>query len=210
MPVEINLLPKKRKRSGAVPKSVFFILAAGLLGVLLLFFLGQQFGEDREMAEDRLQEKRIEAAELERTIQELQNSDNDELEARIQELDEKVVPASVVLQEAVRMMPPEGTMTLFDYSFPDNVQIEWIATSMPDVALYQNSLESSALIQRAELDTVIGEEILEELEEDIFWYEEYLPQYFTTMNLVLHPDAVRSFEPPEEEVEDLEDEVDLP
>ncbi|CAM3823530.1 hypothetical protein [Alkalicoccus chagannorensis] len=205
MRVEINLLPQKRKRSGSLPVILAALLLAAVMIIFTMFSLSQSIENDRTASEEELQELQMETTELENQITELQNPEQEELQARMDELDDKIVPVSVVLDEVVARMPEESVMTLFDYVFPDEIIMEAIILSVPDIARYQHALEDSPMIQRAEVDTVLGEEILEELEEDIFWYEDYLPQYFTTFEITLHPDAVRAFE---EEPE--EDEVELP
>ncbi|SDN59010.1 hypothetical protein [Alkalicoccus daliensis] len=200
MPIEINLLPGKKRRTRTLPMLLLLIGVLGLIGLLAIISIGSSMENERRMAEEELAEARIASAELENELEELQESDILLLNTVIGELEEKVVPASSVLMDIVSRMPADSGLTMFEYEYPDHITLEILLMSMPDLARFQHELEDSPLIQQAEIDIVMGEAILEELDENIFWYEEYLPQYFATIVLVLHPDAIRAYEQEETEL----------
>lgn len=193
MPVEINLLPGRKNKARTLPLVFLLIGVLGLIGLLVIISVASSMESERNAVEAELQEARLESAALESELNELESNDILLLEEMILELDEKMVPASSVLAGIVSHLPPESTLTMFDYDFPDQVTVEGLFTSMPELARFQYALENSSFVQVAEVDVVFGEEIIEELEEG-FWYEDYLPQYFATLQLTLHPDAARSFE----------------
>ncbi|WP_147803504.1 PilN domain-containing protein [Alkalicoccus halolimnae] len=199
MPVEINLLPRRKRKTSMLPVYVLILGLAGLIVLIFMLNTVSTMEEETARTSTELEEKRLEAAELEQELAEYRSGDLDELDDKLEELAEKVVPVSALLEETVRLMPQEGMMTFFDYQFPGQLRVEVLLTTMPDVAKYQHELENSPMIQRAEVESILGEEINEEAEEDPFWYEEYLPQYFTTINVVVNPDAVREVERQEEE-----------
>jgi hypothetical protein len=201
MPVEINLLPQQKRKTSMLPVYVLILGLAGLITLIFMLNTASTMEEEIARTSTELDEKRLESAELEQELADYQSGDLDEFDEKLEKLGEKVVPVSALLEETVRLMPQEGMMTFFDYQFPGQLRVEVLLTTMPDVAMYQHELENSPMIQRAEVESVLGEEINEEAEEDPFWYEEYLPQYFTTINVVVHPDAVREVERQEEEVE---------
>lgn len=200
MPIEINLLPGKKRRAKTLPMLLLLIGVLGLVGLLAIISVGASMENERQLVEEELENTRLEAAALQSEIEELQESDVLVLNAMIEQLEEKVAPASSVLMDIVSRMPADSGLTMFEYNYPDQVTLELLLMSMPDLARFQFELEDSALIQQAEVDVVMGEAILEELEDNPFWYEDYLPQYFATMELVLHPDAVRAYEQQEEEL----------
>lgn len=216
MPVEINLLPGRKKKAKTLPMLFLLIGVLALIGLLVIVAVSSSMENERQVAEDELQEARLVTAELESELNELESSEILLLEEMIVELEEKIVPASNVLTAIVSELPPESSLTMYDYQFPDQVTLEGLFTSMPELARYQYALESTAMIQLAEVDVVFGEEIVEEMDEEAFWYEEYLPQYFATIHLTLHPDAARSYDRGEaldggveEDTGDIADEPDI-
>ncbi|QKS71854.1 hypothetical protein FLK61_34875 [Paenalkalicoccus suaedae] len=204
MAVEINLLPHQSKRDRTFSLSLILVGSIGIIGLIVLLFLGNQVEDNRMAKEAELTEARVETTMLEQELSELDPADGGELGQKIEELENKRVPSFAVLSTIVAAMPEEGNITLFDYTFPADIEMEIVLTSMSDIAQFQYNLEQSPMIQEANVEAVLGEDIEEEVEEDPFWYETYIPQYFTTYRLVLHPDAVRAYS------DEQEDEVVLP
>ncbi|MFC4737445.1 hypothetical protein ACFO4L_12655 [Bacillus daqingensis] len=200
-----NMSTKEKRSRSALPLVAALLVALALIIFLALFSIGQTMDEQRLGAEAELEESRQHTEELEAQLEEIKNSDPERLLAAMDQLEDEIVPASVVLEETMALLPEDAAITMFDYTYPDKIELEALMTAAPELAAFQFHAEESALIQKAEIDIVQGEAVLEEAADNPLWFDDFLPSYFATIHLVLHPDAIQAYEPGEEE-----EEVELP
>ncbi|UCZ52094.1 hypothetical protein LGQ02_14730 [Bacillus shivajii] len=200
MPVEINLLPKKKKKDRTIISFISLISVLSLLSVLLITFYAQQVESETEELVTEYEELRLKSAELQGQIQRMDDSDEAKLNSMIKKLEDKIIPASSILHEVVSLMPDEGYMITYDYLYPFELVIEMGFLEVRDVSYYYHELINSPIVSDVKVESMFGEEMGEE-EDDIFT-EEYLPHYKTHLVITLNPEAVRAHGKESEEDEE--------
>ena len=127
-----------------------------------------------------------------------------------------MISSSQLLLEMVRLMPEEGYMVSYDYVYPDTLSMSFLYLELPQVAYYLDALTASRYVDSVDVQTITGEAMEEAVtedeemdEEDLpFWYEEFLPNYFTTYDITLDVAALIGGDADEDTDEDDDEEGD--
>ncbi|GEL07138.1 hypothetical protein [Salisediminibacterium halotolerans] len=221
MSVEINLISAKDKTDAAFRPAVILFVLLLVLALLLTVLYASHIREETADKKEELDHLRADTAELENSLQDLQDGGVKELEEAEEELTANTVPHSPVLQELVRALPEESMLYSYDYSYPHRIDMKVVLFDIGDAAAYQHRLNAFSWTNDARLDYAEGEEpgnvvtendeetgLTAELEtEDIepsrpLWFEDYLPHYFSSYTIELDTKMTNE-ELADEEIVDL-------
>ncbi len=206
MPVEINLLPKRKKKDRTIIRLISIVSTLSLLSVLLITVYAKLVESETEQLEQQYDELRIKSAQLQGDIDEMDDSDEAKLISLIKELEDKVVPASQVLHEVVTRMPEQGYLIEYDYRSPFHLDLEIAFIEMKDLSYYYVELMDSPFVDDVNVQSLFGDEITID-EEETLLTEEYLPHYKTYLSITLNPDAIKAHNESGGELEDDIEEV---
>ncbi len=120
-------------------------------------------------------------------------SDSSEYERLLQAVDilqGQVVPASLLLDHLVGLLPERGYYLTFDYELPGTVKFEASFDQMEEIAAYHQVLEQSDIVSSVSLSIVETSEILDDEQFDIN-YDEVLPRYIAYFALVIDTENVK-------------------
>ncbi|ADH98958.1 PilN domain-containing protein [Salisediminibacterium selenitireducens] len=213
MAVEINLLRKGTKKTSTFRSAMILAVLVVILINLLIVYVGVQ--ADREAA--ALEQERLileqQAEALNQEIAELSVGEHQLLFDAVDEVEGMMISSSQLLLEMVRLMPEEGYMVSYDYVYPDTLSMSFIYLELPQVAYYLDALTASPYVDSVDVQTITGEAMEEAVMEDAeaeeedlpFWYEEFLPNYFTTYDITLDVAALIDRDTDESEEEDDEE-----
>lgn len=213
MAVEINLLNKPKKKASTFRSAMTLAVLIVVLINLLIVYVGVQADREAEALEQERQMLEEQAEALNQEIAEMSVGEHQLLFDAVEEVEGMQISSSQLLLEMVRLMPEDGYMVSYDYVYPDTLSMSFIYLELPQVAYYMDALTSSPYVESVDVQTITGEAMEEAVMEDDemagddqpFWYEEFLPNYFTTYDLTLDVAALIDGVPDEDsEAEDEE------
>ncbi|AOM82357.1 PilN domain-containing protein [Salisediminibacterium beveridgei] len=197
---------------------VLAVLLVILANVIIVYFGAMADREASELERERqlLEEQ---ADQLETEISEMTQGEHQLLFDAIETVEGQVIPTAELLTDMVARMPEEGYMAMFDFVYPNQLEMSFYYLELPDVAYYLDSLRNSPYVEHVDVHTISGEEVDEAVEEDedfqeavneddTFWYDEFFPNYLSTYTVTLDIDELTGAveEDPETEADDTVDE----
>ncbi|PLR72789.1 PilN domain-containing protein [Bacillus sp. UMB0728] len=193
MLVDINLLPKKEKRSKAAYISLAAAgLAAVILSVSLYIYLGSQ-KEKIEQVETQIAQTNeiLEAQRVKLADYESSNSVG-ELENAISWAKEQPFSVVYILNEVTKLLPERGYITEFEKDEENKIKQIVQFDTKSQAAYYLNSLLSLGWLDEAVLTEAKTTDVLKDDDEETSAAEEeILPRYFAAYELQINSSLLK-------------------
>lgn len=193
MLVDINLLPKKEKRSKAAYISLAAAgLAAVILSVSLYVYLASQKEEIKKVETQIAQTNEIlEAQRVKLADYESSNSVG-ELENAISWAKEQPFSVVYILNEVTKLLPERGYITEFEKDEENKIKQIVQFDTKSQAAYYLNSLLSLGWLDEAVLTEAKTTDVLKDDDEETSAAEEeILPRYFAAYELQINSSLLK-------------------
>lgn len=209
MLVEINLLPKKERKSLGV---ILIILTAVFLGILcgILYFWQYQSNQSQLNALDQEYEMTAQTIEMEQQKVVSQENSNSVtlLTEKVKWANQYPIKTVPLLRHLIGFLPERGFIESFSYAENGSIKIEVRFDKAEEAAYYLKELSSTNVISNAMVNSLEAAPVEEETEESEDGNTDQLnydPRYIGTFELTLNLLEVKKLKadgnlPSEEEV----------
>ncbi|WP_059171287.1 PilN domain-containing protein [Bacillus sp. FJAT-27445] len=201
MLIDINLLPKKeRKSSGiiftALAFTVLFLAAGGFL-----YWQTTTLKNDIAVVENRIDTtKKIAALEEEKAIEIISANSASQLEQAIEWAEQYTVPSVPVMKEFTSMLPERGFILTFGYQETGELALTVQFDSSREAAYFLNRLNESKWVEEADLSSLSAAQTEQESANVDGTLQaaanssntEFLPRYTGQFQITLNKDVVKA------------------
>lgn len=202
MLIDINLLPKKERKSSGI---IFTVLAFAVLFLAAGGFLYWQtttLKNDIAVVNNRIETTKKIAALEEKKANEVISADSaTKLEQSIEWAEQYAIPSVPVMKEFTALLPERGFILTYAYQETGELALTVQFDSSREAAYFLNSLNGSNWVKEADLSSLSAVESEQDKAEDAAGAiqaaaspakKEYLPRYTGQFQITLNKDVVKS------------------
>ncbi|WP_270179455.1 hypothetical protein [Alkalihalobacillus sp. CinArs1] len=189
MLIEINLLPKKTRRSFSfiyIPISVAMVL---LITFIIFLVNANQLNNEQAELEQKLERSNELLSVMQGNDSEIVSS-ADTLQQYVTWLDSIEFSTVKLLDDLVARLPERGFFMEYAFDGDETVTVTVQFDQMKEVSQYLNALNESVNVTSASVLTVQTAQLTEETEED----SRILPRYVTDYEIVINKENLRAEE----------------
>ncbi|WP_053367283.1 PilN domain-containing protein [Bacillus sp. FJAT-27245] len=201
MLIDINLLPKKERKSSGI---IFTGLAFALLFLAVGGFLYWQtttLKNDIAVVENRIETTKKIAALEEAKANEVISADSaSKLQQSIEWAEQYTIPSVPVMKEFTSLLPERGFILTFAYQETGELALTVQFDSSREAAYFLNNLNGSKWVKEADLSSLSAAETEQDkaaggtgaIQAAASTSEEFLPRYTGQFQITLNKDVIKS------------------